>query len=101
MKLHFAKSAYPNYPVSLIPAENTIVYPAEDVFKDMTVECMVALLDGFEGNLVIVGHEIGSGVVPVSPDSRYHCDHIGRAYQEIGKRADRITRCFAGICRDF
>lgn len=93
-----AWALYPEFDWSKQVADQSILYPAEEIFRNVDVQAVDKMLDSLEGDLVIVGNEIGAGVVPLNKADRDHRDHVGRVYQTIVRRADRVTRCFAGIC---
>jgi adenosyl cobinamide kinase/adenosyl cobinamide phosphate guanylyltransferase len=49
---------------------------------------------------VLIGDEIGSGVVPSDPFERLWRDETGFLYQTLAERAERVDRVWAGIpCR--
>jgi adenosyl cobinamide kinase/adenosyl cobinamide phosphate guanylyltransferase len=59
--------------------------------------------DFFEGNVlrledkVLIGDEIGSGVVPIDSFERLWRDETGFVYQLLAARADRVDRIWAGL----
>jgi hypothetical protein len=53
-------------------------------------------MDGFL-NSIVVGDEVGSGVVPVEPFERAWRDEVGRVYQLLAANARDVTRVWAGI----
>lgn len=77
-----------------------VIFPAELFFADLSDEQVEELFKSIEGGLVIVGNEIGMGVVPMDKTQRLHRDKIGWHYQNIAKQSDRITRCFMGIAEE-
>ncbi|NLL36966.1 MAG: hypothetical protein GX256_05535 [Fretibacterium sp.] len=46
---------------------------------------------------VLVGDEVGSGVVPVDPFERLWRDETGFLYQMLAREAERVDRVWAGI----
>ena len=63
-------------------------------------------VDFFEGNLsriddkILIGDEIGSGIVPADPFERLWRDETGFLYQFLAARAELVDRVWAGIpCR--
>jgi adenosyl cobinamide kinase/adenosyl cobinamide phosphate guanylyltransferase len=60
-------------------------------------------LDFFEVNLsrindkILIGDEIGSGIVPLDPFERLWRDETGFLYQFLAARADLVDRVWAGI----
>ena len=64
------------------------------------------IMDFFEANLsligdkILIGDEIGSGIVPVDPFERLWRDETGFLYQFLAARAELVDRVWAGIpCR--
>ena len=60
----------------------------------------------FQSNLrlikdkVLIGDEIGSGIVPIDPFERLWRDETGFVYQILAAQADRVDRIWAGLpCR--
>ena len=63
-------------------------------------------VDFFEVNLsriedkILIGDEIGSGIVPADPFERFWRDETGFLYQFLAARAELVDRVWAGIpCR--
>jgi adenosyl cobinamide kinase/adenosyl cobinamide phosphate guanylyltransferase len=63
-------------------------------------------LDFFEANLnrmddkILIGDDIGSGIVPVDPFERLWRDETGFLYQFLAAKAELVDRVWAGIpCR--
>lgn len=49
---------------------------------------------------VLIGDEVGSGVVPMEPFERRWRDETGLLYQALAERADIVDRVWAGLpCR--
>jgi len=46
---------------------------------------------------VIIGTEIGCGIVPVEEKDRYWRDETGRVYQLLAEHAEKVERVWAGI----
>jgi adenosyl cobinamide kinase/adenosyl cobinamide phosphate guanylyltransferase len=46
---------------------------------------------------IIIGDEVGCGVVPVEPFEREWRDETGRVYQLLAANAEEVTRLWAGI----
>ena len=49
------------------------------------------------GPLVLVGNEIGLGVIPMGRDVREFVDALGRTNQAVAKACDRVTFMAAGL----
>lgn len=46
---------------------------------------------------ILIGDEVGSGVVPIEPFEREWRDETGRVYQLLARQASDVTRVWAGI----
>ena len=49
------------------------------------------------GDLVLVGNEVGLGIVPENRMARAFRDHAGRLHQELAARAGRVELVIAGL----
>lgn len=59
---------------------------------------LLAWLDGGRDcDLVLVGNEVGLGIVPENRMARAFRDHAGRLHQELAARAGRVELVVAGI----
>ncbi len=59
-----------------------------------------ALLDTLPrlpGRIILVGNEIGLGVIPMGKLTRRFVDENGRLHQEIASHCERVTLCAAGL----
>ncbi|MDR2527663.1 MAG: bifunctional adenosylcobinamide kinase/adenosylcobinamide-phosphate guanylyltransferase [Synergistaceae bacterium] len=62
-------------------------------------------LDFFEANLgrladkILIGDEVGSGLVPADPFERLWRDETGRLYQLLAAQASLVDRVWAGLPR--
>jgi adenosyl cobinamide kinase/adenosyl cobinamide phosphate guanylyltransferase len=50
-------------------------------------------------DIVIVGNEVGQGVVPIKKEHRILRDEIGFLYQQISKQSDDVYRVWNGIIK--
>ncbi len=80
------------------------VDPARDseaqVEPPLFVRERVALLDALPalpGHIVLIGNEVGMGVVPLGPLSRRFCDEAGRLHQDLARLCDRVILTVAGL----
>ncbi len=51
-------------------------------------------------NKILIGDEIGSGIVPADPFERKWRDETGRLYVFLSSRADRVDRLWAGCIQN-
>ena len=59
-----------------------------------------ALLDalpGLPGHIILIGNEVGLGIVPLGSLSRRFCDEAGRLHQDLARVCDRVILTVAGL----
>ena len=61
------------------------------------VERLVDVCRSGNGRVIIVGNEVGMGIVPASPLGRAFRDVAGRANQQLAAAADEVYLCVSGI----
>lgn len=61
------------------------------------IERLVDVCRSGNGRVIIVGNEVGMGIVPVSPLGRAFRDTAGRANQQLAAAADEVYLCVSGI----
>ncbi|QNK76055.1 bifunctional adenosylcobinamide kinase/adenosylcobinamide-phosphate guanylyltransferase [Variovorax sp. PAMC28562] len=61
------------------------------------IAMLVAALRGARGPIVLVGNEIGLGVIPLGGETRAFVDALGRLNQEMAAACDRVTLMVAGL----
>lgn len=49
------------------------------------------------GPLVLVGNEIGLGVIPLGRETRAFVDALGRLNQDVAQACERVTLMAAGL----
>ena len=54
-------------------------------------------IDNAPGPVVLVGNEIGLGVIPMGRETRQFVDALGRLNQEVAARCARVTLMVAGL----
>jgi adenosylcobinamide kinase/adenosylcobinamide-phosphate guanylyltransferase len=64
---------------------------------DRERESLLALLEGYNGVIILVSNEVGSGIVPMAALSRRFQDEQGRLNQQLARLCDRVTLVVAGI----
>lgn len=67
--------------------------------EDVVSRCMQILVDArnHHGTVIFVTNEVGSGIVPESPDTRLYRDLVGRCNQFVASRADEVVLVSCGI----
>ena len=64
---------------------------------DHATERLLAACAGAPGPLVLVGNEVGLGIVPDNALARRFRDAAGRLHQRLAARADRVVLTVAGL----
>jgi adenosylcobinamide kinase/adenosylcobinamide-phosphate guanylyltransferase len=60
-------------------------------------EALCAAVAGASGPVVLVGNEIGLGVIPLGREVRAFVDALGRLNQAVAARCERVTFMAAGL----
>ncbi|MBI5252595.1 MAG: bifunctional adenosylcobinamide kinase/adenosylcobinamide-phosphate guanylyltransferase [Desulfomonile tiedjei] len=83
---------------------NNIMYEASQEGRDMTEEGIVTECEdllracsGFNGTVIFVTNEVGSGIVPENAAARLYRDLVGRCNQIMAKEADVVTLVVSGL----
>ncbi len=58
---------------------------------------LLQVLPTLPGYLILIGNEVGMGVMPMGVLTRRFCDEAGRLHQELAARCDRVTLLVAGL----
>ncbi len=61
------------------------------------IDALMEAMKAFRGTSVLVTNELGMGIVPEYPLSRYYRDIAGRVNQRIAAAADEVTLVVSGI----
>ena len=61
------------------------------------IDMLVEAIRTARGPVVLVGNEIGLGVIPLGRETRVFVDALGRLNQEVAKACDRVTLMVAGL----
>ena len=64
---------------------------------DAAGDDLVAVLPSLPGDVVLVGNEVGLGIVPENAMARAFRDHAGRLHQRVAAVADRVELVAAGL----
>ena len=81
-------------------AENTSKYaskvPVAQLIQAQAATLLIAI-EGAAGPVVLVGNEIGLGVVPMGRETRAFVDALGRLNQDVAAACERVTFMAAGL----
>jgi adenosylcobinamide kinase/adenosylcobinamide-phosphate guanylyltransferase len=61
------------------------------------VAMLLEAISGAPGPVVVVGNEIGLGVIPMGSEVRAFVDALGRLNQDVAKTCERVTFMAAGL----
>ena len=64
---------------------------------DVAVRALIDAIGAVRGPLVLVGNEIGLGVIPLGREVRAFVDALGRLNQDVAAACDRVTLMAAGL----
>jgi adenosylcobinamide kinase/adenosylcobinamide-phosphate guanylyltransferase len=81
----------------LMPAEFEGKVPATPVPPADEAMLLIASIRDAQGPLVLVGNEIGLGVIPMGREVRAFVDALGRLNQDVAAACDRVTLMAAGL----
>ena len=80
----------------LMPADFKPNMPATPTAPAQSATLLIAIRDA-RGPVVLVGNEIGLGVIPMGREVRAFVDALGRLNQDVATVCDRVTLMAAGL----
>jgi len=69
----------------------------DETVLEQELEALYRLVDGCDGELLLVSNEVGMGIVPMGELSRRFQDQAGWLHQRLAQHCDRVTLCVAGL----
>lgn len=86
------------FPTVSSQVEVVIVFGVEHVLEDK-LNKLFEHLEQWDQNfeVIVIATEIGRGIVPMEASMRKLRDDVGRFYQQLFTRAERVTRIWYGI----
>jgi adenosylcobinamide kinase/adenosylcobinamide-phosphate guanylyltransferase len=63
----------------------------------IVIDDLIVALGEACGPIILIGNEIGSGVIPLGSETRLYVDQLGRLNQRIAKVCNQVTLMTAGI----
>ncbi len=76
----------------LMPMDEVQAEPPE-----AAIDALIAAIASARGPVVLVGNEIGLGVIPMGREVRAFVDSLGRLNQSVAAACDRVTLMVAGL----
>lgn len=80
----------------LMPAENELKKVPAPMDTARVASLLIAIQDS-KGPVVLVGNEIGLGVIPMGREVRAFVDALGRLNQQVAATCERVTFMAAGL----
>ncbi len=84
----------------LMPAEPAEVYMKKDasaLYPRAQAAMLLGAIGASTGPVVLVGNEIGLGVIPLGRETRDFVDALGRLNQDVAQACERVTFMAAGL----
>ncbi len=81
----------------LMPAETSDKKEAVAQFPRAQAAMLLEAIESCAGPLVLVGNEIGLGVIPLGREVRAFVDALGRLNQDVAQACERVTLMAAGL----
>ncbi len=81
----------------LMPAENSEANRAPALDAQASAALLLGAIREAAGPLVLVGNEIGLGVIPLGREVRAFVDALGRLNQDVAQACTRVTLMAAGL----
>lgn len=80
----------------LMPMQSEVARPVTRT-PTAHIALLLAALREARGPVVLVGNEIGLGVIPLGRETRAFVDALGRLNQDVAAACDRVTLMAAGL----
>lgn len=81
----------------LMPAENSMSNQASELDAQASIAMLLGAIRAAAGPVVLVGNEIGLGVIPLGREVRAFVDALGRLNQDVAQACTRVTLMAAGL----
>lgn len=81
----------------LMPVGNLMPNQAPAQYPRAQAAMLLEAITTSAGPLVLVGNEIGLGVIPMGRDTRAFVDALGRLNQDVAQACERVTFMAAGL----
>ena len=81
----------------LMTAGNFEQNKAPALYFRAQVAMLLIAIEGAAGSLVLIGNEIGLGVIPLGRETRAFVDTLGRLNQDVAQACERVTLMAAGL----
>ena len=76
---------------------SNLLLAADGVRFERERDALLTLLPALPGDIVLVGNEVGHGIVPMGALSRRFVDESGRLHQSVAAKCERVLLVVAGL----
>jgi len=76
---------------------SNLIFETKETEKEKEIKEFIEVLEQFEGNLVIVTNEVGSGIISSNEVSRSYQSELGRINQDVAQICDNVYMLVSGI----
>jgi adenosylcobinamide kinase/adenosylcobinamide-phosphate guanylyltransferase len=84
-------------PAACDDGQNAFVAQDNAAPADAPIQALLRAIENAPGPLVLVGNEIGMGVIPMGAQVRAFVDTLGRLNQDVARACARVTLMAAGL----
>jgi adenosylcobinamide kinase/adenosylcobinamide-phosphate guanylyltransferase len=77
--------------------QNTFAEPDNAALADGPIQTLMQSIHAAAGPVLLVGNEIGMGVIPMGAQVRAFVDTLGRLNQDVAGACARVTLMAAGL----
>ena len=81
----------------LMPAGKFKEKEAVALDPQMQIAMLLGAIESAAGPVILVGNEIGLGVIPLGRETRAFVDALGRLNQDVAQSCERVTLMAAGL----
>jgi adenosylcobinamide kinase/adenosylcobinamide-phosphate guanylyltransferase len=84
-------------PLASDEGQNAFADQANAALAEAPIQALLRAIAQAPGRLVLVGNEIGMGVIPMGAQVRAFVDTLGRLNQDVARTCNRVTLMAAGL----
>ena len=84
-------------PIASEDGQTTFSEPDNTTLADAPIQTLLHAIAQAQGPVVLVGNEIGMGVIPMGAQVRAFVDTLGRLNQDVARVCSRVTLMAAGL----
>lgn len=84
-------------PVPSAAGQDSFAQPSADDLASAPINALLQALEKASGPVILVGNEIGMGVIPMGAQVRAFVDTLGRLNQDVARVCSRVTLMAVGL----